>query len=257
VTPPHDQLSTICAMHPHPPVAGCDHPTVHAKVIPMYQVSVTVGATPIEQIPCDDLDMAVEVLRAKLTTAVAPGRRISWVIRCPTGRVVRGDITINTTSADPRGAVADHVVYVRDVLIGEHRSSTDPLPLNGQVSARMSMKKAAKAALVTVGVLAGVAAALIVLSFAAVILVVLLGLWVCGQGCRRCLPVDALNQDRTAAIDQNAPSSSTKWLTVGPSSRARLSVSGPWSVSLRPRPTAPSSQRYSVIVSPQENRWVS
>ena len=42
----------------------------------------------------------------------------------------------------------------------------------------MSVKKIAKAALVTVGVLAGVAAALIVLSFAAVIVVVLLGLWV-------------------------------------------------------------------------------
>jgi hypothetical protein len=45
----------------------------------------------------------------------------------------------------------------------------------------MSVKKAAKAALVTVGVLAGVAAALIVLSFAAVIVVVLLGLWVAAR----------------------------------------------------------------------------
>ena len=41
----------------------------------------------------------------------------------------------------------------------------------------MSVKKAAKAALVTVGVLAGVAAALLVVSFAAVVVVVLPGLW--------------------------------------------------------------------------------
>ena len=133
MTPPDDQLSTIRAMLPHPPVAGCDHRTVPAKVILMYEVSVTARTTPIAPIPCADLDAAVEVLRAQLITAVAPGRRILWVIRCPTGRVVRGDITINTSSADPRGAVADHLAYVRDVLIGEHRSSTGPAPLNGQV----------------------------------------------------------------------------------------------------------------------------
>ena len=94
----------------------------------MYQVSVTSRTTPNEQIPCADLDAAVEVLRAELITAVAPGRRILWVVRCPTGRVVRGDITINTPTADPSVAVAGHVAYVRDVLIGEHRSSTDPAP---------------------------------------------------------------------------------------------------------------------------------
>jgi hypothetical protein len=99
----------------------------------MYQVSVTARTTPMAQIPCADLDAAVDVLRAALITAVAPGRRMLWVIRCPTGRVVRGDITIYTTSADPRVAVADHVAYVRDVLIGEHGSSTDPSPLTGQV----------------------------------------------------------------------------------------------------------------------------
>jgi len=91
---------------------------------------VTARTTPIAPIPCADLDAAVEVLRAGLITAVAPGRRILWVVRCPTARVVRGDVTINTSSADPRGAVADHLAYVRDVLIGEHRSSTDPAPLN-------------------------------------------------------------------------------------------------------------------------------
>ena len=99
----------------------------------MYQVSVTARTTPIAQTPCADLNAAVEVLRAGLITAVAPGRRILWVVRCPTGRVVRGDITINTTSADPRGAVADHVAYVRDVLIGEHRSSTGPLTTEQEV----------------------------------------------------------------------------------------------------------------------------
>ena len=45
----------------------------------------------------------------------------------------------------------------------------------------MSVQKAAKAALIAVGVLAGVAAALIVLSFAAVVVVVLLGLWVAAR----------------------------------------------------------------------------
>ena len=41
----------------------------------------------------------------------------------------------------------------------------------------MTLQKVAKATLVTVGILAGVAAAVVVLYFAAVILVVLLGLW--------------------------------------------------------------------------------
>jgi len=128
VTPPDEELSTIRGMHPHSPVAGCGYPGGPAKVTVMYQVSVTSRTTPNEQIPCADLDAAVEVLRAELITAVAPGRRILWVVRCPTGRVVRGDITINTPTADPSVAVAGHVAYVRDVLIGEHRSSTDPAP---------------------------------------------------------------------------------------------------------------------------------
>ena len=91
---------------------------------------MTARTTPIAPIPCADLDAAVEVLRAGLITAVAPGRRILWVVRCPTGRVVRGDITINTPTADPGVAVADHVAYVRDVLTGEHRSCTDPAALD-------------------------------------------------------------------------------------------------------------------------------
>ena len=94
---------------------------------------MTARTTPIAPIPCADLDAAVEVLRAGLITAVAPGRRVLWVVRCPTGRVVRGDITINTPTADPGSAVAGHVAYVRDVLIGEHRSSTDPSRLNVEV----------------------------------------------------------------------------------------------------------------------------
>ena len=45
----------------------------------------------------------------------------------------------------------------------------------------MTLQKVAKATLVTVGVLAGVAVAIVVLYFAAVILVVLLGLWVAAR----------------------------------------------------------------------------
>ncbi len=45
----------------------------------------------------------------------------------------------------------------------------------------MSLHKVARATLVTAGMLAGVAAALVVLYLAAVILVVLLGLWVAAR----------------------------------------------------------------------------
>ena len=45
----------------------------------------------------------------------------------------------------------------------------------------MTLQKVAKATLVTVGLLAGVAAVIVVLYFAAVILVVLLGLWVAAR----------------------------------------------------------------------------
>lgn len=45
----------------------------------------------------------------------------------------------------------------------------------------MPLHKVARATLVTLGALAGVAAALVVLYFAAVVLVVLLGLWVAAR----------------------------------------------------------------------------
>ena len=45
----------------------------------------------------------------------------------------------------------------------------------------MTLQKVAKATLVTVGTLAGVAAAIVVLYFAAVVFVVLLGLWVAAR----------------------------------------------------------------------------
>ena len=91
----------------------------------MYEVSVTARGTVVGPAPCADLDAAVEVLQQRLLDAVAPGRRVMWLVRCPSNRVVRGDITMNAASTDRSAAVRDHVTEIRNILDIDDRSSNE------------------------------------------------------------------------------------------------------------------------------------
>ena len=90
--------------------------TAPAKVTDRYEVSVTARGTVVGPAPCADLDAAVDVLRQRLIDAVAPRRRVKWVVRCPSGQLVRGDITINAARTDRLDAVRDHVMEIREIL---------------------------------------------------------------------------------------------------------------------------------------------
>ena len=47
---------------------------------------------------------------------VAPRRRVKWIVRRPSGQLVRGDITINAARTDRLDAVRDHVMEIREIL---------------------------------------------------------------------------------------------------------------------------------------------
>jgi len=129
VTPTGDELSTRNAGLPQSPVAGCEHPPDPGMVTGMYEVSVTTSTIAVGPIRCGEVGEVIEVLREGVITALAPGRRVMWVVRCPAGRVVRGDVTINAATANRPAAVADHLAYVRSVLLDGHEASTDSASL--------------------------------------------------------------------------------------------------------------------------------
>ena len=78
----------------------------------MYEVSVTARGTRFGPASCADLDAAGEVLRQRLVEVVAPRRRVKWVVRYPSGQLVRGDIAINAASTNRLEAVRDHVTEI-------------------------------------------------------------------------------------------------------------------------------------------------
>ena len=93
----------------------------------MYEVSVTARGTVVGPAVCADLDGAVAVLRQRLIHAVAPRRRVKWVVQCPSGQLVRGDITINAVSTDRLHAVCEHVMEIREILAaGDRRFRQSP-----------------------------------------------------------------------------------------------------------------------------------
>jgi hypothetical protein len=73
--------------------------------------------------PCADLDAAVEVLRQRPIDAVAPRRRVKWIVRCPSGQLVRGDITVNAARTDRLEAIREHVTEIREILASDNRAS--------------------------------------------------------------------------------------------------------------------------------------
>ena len=90
----------------------------------MYEVNVGGGSISRDPAHGTDIEDAVSELRDALIKTVQPRMRVSWVVRCPSGRVVHGDITINA-GGDTTDAIADHVDYIRDVLIADTISDSD------------------------------------------------------------------------------------------------------------------------------------
>ncbi|MEP6561173.1 MAG: hypothetical protein ABJD68_08890, partial [Nakamurella sp.] len=113
------QPSTFSGCHVH-------QRTVPAKVTNMYEVRVTAHVATVGPIQCADLDAAADVLQQRLISSIKPGRRVMWVVRCPSGRLVRGDITINAASTDRMEAVREHVTEIRDILANDGRSKESP-----------------------------------------------------------------------------------------------------------------------------------
>ena len=89
----------------------------------MYEVSVTARGTGFGPASCADLDAAIDVLRQRLIDAVAPRRRVKWIVRCPSGQLVRGDITVNAASTDRLEAIREHVTEIREILASDNRAS--------------------------------------------------------------------------------------------------------------------------------------
>jgi hypothetical protein len=94
----------------------------------MYKVSIAGPECDAAAIASSEIDSLIEDLGAVLSSILVPGRRVTWIIECPNGRVVRGDITTNSFSTDVTMAVADHVDFVQGVLIGVARLESEMLP---------------------------------------------------------------------------------------------------------------------------------
>ena len=84
----------------------------------MYTVMVVLGrrGSSSDYVACGDLDEAINVLTDGVAGVLSAGAKVMWTVRCPSGRTVRGDITINSKRPDAE-AITDHIDYVRDVLI--------------------------------------------------------------------------------------------------------------------------------------------
>ncbi|WP_420120928.1 hypothetical protein [Nakamurella sp.] len=85
---------------------------------PMYTITITVLGTDAETSLREDVQSTMDVLRDGLDQWVEPGRKVRWEIRCPSGRVTAGQITVY----DPGNTVRDvhrHLQTVRQVLTEE------------------------------------------------------------------------------------------------------------------------------------------
>ena len=92
----------------------------------MYTVTVPLNTRghDNEQIQCEHLEEAIDTLTDSVAGILATGAKVMWSVRCPSGRTVRGDITIN--SKDPRAEdITDHIDYVRDVLTADTQTDIE------------------------------------------------------------------------------------------------------------------------------------
>ena len=84
---------------------------------PMYTITISVPGTD-ETSRHDDVDSTIDALRSGLDERVEPGRKVRWEIRCPSGRVTAGQITINHPANTERD-VDRHLTTVHQVLTEE------------------------------------------------------------------------------------------------------------------------------------------
>ena len=101
----------------------------------MYTVTVVLRrrGSNSDHVECEDLDEAINVLTDGVAGVLTTGAKVMWTVRCPSGRTVRGDITINSEVPGAED-ITEHIDYVRDVLIADFNSepeaSSDRSPVN-------------------------------------------------------------------------------------------------------------------------------
>lgn len=81
----------------------------------MYTITISVLGADAETSLRDEVDSTVDVLRDGLDEWVEPGRKVRWEIRCPSGRITAGQITINDPANTERD-VDRHLRTVREIL---------------------------------------------------------------------------------------------------------------------------------------------
>ena len=84
----------------------------------MYTLTISVPGGNAETSLHDDVEATVDALRGGLDERVEPGRKVRWEIRCPSGRVTAGQITINHPANTERD-VDRHLTTVHQVLTEE------------------------------------------------------------------------------------------------------------------------------------------
>ena len=92
----------------------------------MYTVTVVLRrrGSNSDHVECEDLDEAINVLTRGVAGLLVTGVKVMWTVRCPSGRTVRGDITINSEVPGAED-ITEHIDYVRDVLIADINSEPE------------------------------------------------------------------------------------------------------------------------------------
>jgi hypothetical protein len=92
-------------------------PTVTA----MYTITISVLGTDAETSLRPDLESTLQSFSKGLVDWFDPGRTVRWEVRCPSGRIAVGSLTVNAVDSDGKVEIAEHIELVRDVLTEEAR----------------------------------------------------------------------------------------------------------------------------------------
>ena len=84
----------------------------------MYTIAVSVLGTNAETSLREDVESTIEAVRRGLITWFVPGRTVRWQVRCPSGRIAVGDITVNAIG-ERDTAIEQYVETIREILTEE------------------------------------------------------------------------------------------------------------------------------------------
>lgn len=87
----------------------------------MYTITISTAGTNADPLLCPDMDSTLQAVANALVDRVEPGRSVRWEVRCPSGRMAVGTLTVNDADSDGQVEIAEHIELVRDVLTEEAR----------------------------------------------------------------------------------------------------------------------------------------